>query len=114
VTNVLSFDATPNAFLTMRPVWTLAGAALTVAGKDLSLDQTAFRWIDGVWEADVAVCHAENGDGPWHRLTLRIASDTARRWHEAGINPFIEACAQLKEHLGGVRKGGATSFLTLL
>jgi hypothetical protein len=98
----------------MRPSWTVAGATLAVGVADLTFDQTPFRWIDGIWEADVEVHHSANGRGPWHQLTLRISSDTVRRWNELGINPFIEACAQLKEHLGAVRKAGVTSFLTLL
>lgn len=107
--------ASSNAFLTMRPSWTVAGAIVAVGVEDSSLDQTPFRWIDGIWEAAVDVRHADNGNAPWHQLTLRISPDTVRRWNEAGINPFIEACAQLKEHLAGVRRADATSsFLTLL
>ena len=97
----------------MRPTWTLAGSSVPLADCEANLDQTAFRWIDGVWEAEVVVRRG-SPDAPWHNLTLRIASDTVRRWSELGINPFIEACAQVREHLSGVRSAGATSFLTLL
>jgi hypothetical protein len=47
-------------------------------------------------------------------LTLRIASDTVRRWKDIGINPFLEACAQMKEHLCGERGGHTRSYLVLL
>jgi hypothetical protein len=112
-TNVLSFDASSKAFIAMRPSWTLAGSALSLNDGERHLDQTAFRWNEGVWEAEVIVRRDEPAI-PWHYVTLRIASDTVRRWAELGINPFIEASAQLKEHLAAVRSAGATSFLTLL
>jgi hypothetical protein len=113
LTNVLSLHASSNAFIAMRPSWTLAGSVLPLTDGEAHLDQTAFRWIDGVWEADVVV-RRDVPQVPWHHVTLRIASDTVRRWTELGINPFIEASAQLKEHLAAIRAGGVTSFLTLL
>lgn len=97
----------------MRPSWTLAGSVVELPDGEAHLDQSAFRWIDGVWEAEVLV-RRDVPHVPWHQVTLRIASDTVRRWTEVGINPFIEAVAQLKEHLAAIRGSGTTSFLTLL
>ena len=34
------------------------------------------------------------------RASLRVTPDTLRWWKEAGINPFLEACAQLKNTSG--------------
>ena len=95
-------------------MWTLAGSVVPLADGEITLEQSAFRWIDSVWEAEVMVRRGLSADPPWHHLTLRIAADTARRWSEAGINPYLEACAQVREHLDGVRPPGVTSFLTLL
>lgn len=111
---MVSLDASSNAFIAMRPMWTLAGSVVPLADCEITLEQSPFRWIDGVWEADVVVRRGQSADAPWHHLTLRIAADTARRWSEAGINPYLEACAQVREHLAGVRTARAMSFLTLL
>lgn len=111
---MVSLDASPNAFIAMRPSWTLAGAVVSLAEGELHLDQTDFNWVDGIWEAEVAVRRGAASEPIWHHLRLRIAAATARRWTEVGINPFIEACAQVREHLASVRSAGAASFLTLL
>jgi hypothetical protein len=37
-----------------------------------------------------------------------------RRWKDIGINPFLEACAQVREHLCGERGAGTVSYLVLL
>ena len=92
---MLSLDANSNAFIAMRPSWTLAGSVMSLANSEAHLDQTAFRWVDGIWEAQVVV-RPDAPHVPWQHVTLRIASDTVRRWSELGINPFIEASAQLK------------------
>ena len=115
LTHVISLDASSNAFLASRPEWTLAGAMLSCEDdEDLKLEQTPFRWNDGVWEADVIVERVSpTPDLPYH-LTLRIASDTVRRWTDIGINPLVEACAQIKEHLARTRGAGAGSDLVLL
>ena len=84
------------------------------ATGDFSLEQTAFHWVDGIWEADVVIQRIGRPDLVPHQLTLRIASDTVRRWKDIGINPFLEACAQLKEHICGTQGSGTASFLTLL
>ncbi len=110
---MLSLDATSNAFIAMRPSWTLAGSVVALPDGEAQLDQSAFRWVDGIWEAEVLVRRAAP-HVPWRQVTLRIASDTVRRWTELGINPFIEAVAQPREHLAAVRGAGVTSFLTLL
>ena len=111
---MISLDASSNAFLASRPEWTLAGATLSCGDDgDLTLEQTPFRWSDGVWEAEVIVERVGHTPRVPHYLTLRIAADTVRRWKDIEINPFLEACAQIKEHLSGA--GGATaSYLVLL
>ena len=115
LTHVISFDARSNAFLASRPEWTLAGATLSCGTDgDLRLEQTPFRWSDGVWEADVTVQRDDAAKAAPHQLTLRIASDTVRRWKDIGINPFLEACAQIKEHLSSARGAGTASYLVLL
>jgi hypothetical protein len=115
LTNVISLDARSNAFLALRPEWTLAGATLSCgAGGDVSLEQTAFHWVDGIWEADVVIQRSATPDAVPHQVTLRIASDTVRRWKDIGINPFLEACAQIQEHICGAQGSGTASFLTLL
>jgi hypothetical protein len=114
LTDVLSLEANSNSFLMLRPEWTLTGAMLRCGARgDFTLEQRPFRWIEGVWEADVIVSPADTDKVP-HQLTLRIASDTVRRWKDIGINPFLEACAQMKEHLCGERGGHTRSYLVLL
>jgi hypothetical protein len=43
-----------------------------------------------------------------------IRPETTRRWKEIGINPFLEARAQLKEHLDSIRPALSLSQLLLL
>jgi hypothetical protein len=115
LTNVISLDARSNAFLALRPEWTLAGATLSCGTSgDVSFEQTPFRWIDGIWEAVVAIQRTGRPEAVPHQLTLRITSDTLRRWKDIGINPFLEACAQIREHICGTQGSGTASFLTLL
>jgi hypothetical protein len=105
-----------NAFLGMFPQWTLAGAVLAVgkAARDWVVDQRPFHWAHGVCETEVTVRPVDETDTIPHRIVMRITPDTVRGWREIGINPFIEACAQLKEHLGGNRPTGELTLLTLL
>jgi len=111
----MTLDTRSNAFLALRPEWTLAGATVPCgATGDVSVEQTAFHWVDGIWEAEVVIQRIGRPDAAPHQLTLRIASDTVRRWKDIGINPFLEACAQLKEHICGTQGSGTASFLTLL
>ena len=114
MTNVVSLEANSSSFLALRPEWTLTGAMLECGTRgDFTLDQRPFRWLEGVWEADVVVTPADPDTVP-HQLKLRIESETVRRWKDIGINPFLEACAQIREHLCGERGGGTASYLVLL
>ena len=79
MTDVLSLEANSNSFLMLRPEWTLTGAMLRCGARgDFNLEQRPFRWIEGVWEADVIVSPTDTDKVP-HQLTLRIASDTVRQ-----------------------------------
>ena len=104
-----------SAFLSAPPEWTLTGAVLHCAdGREALLSQTPFRWIDGMWESETVVTHCdENGNEPT-RVVLRISPETLRRWKEVAIDPFIEACAQLEEHLRHQARHGHLSALMLL
>jgi hypothetical protein len=114
LTNVVSLEANSNSFLTLRPEWTLTGATLACGTRgEFTLEQRPFRWLEGVWEAEVVVTPTDADKVP-HHLRLRIDSETVRRWKDIGINPFLEACAQIREHLCGARGGGTASYLVLL
>ena len=101
-----------SAFLAMRPEWTLEGAHLALdQGISHTIEQTGFRLIDGFWEADTILRCGEPEDIPLTRVVLRVTPETLRRWKEVGINPFLEACAQLQEHL---RRHARHNHLTAL
>ena len=88
------------AFLSPRPEWTLSGAAVSLNGSaSHKVEQTAFRLVDGVWEAETVLRSGKRAEIHPTRVVLRVTPETLRRWKEAGINPFLEACAQLREHL---------------
>ena len=91
----------------------MAGAVLECVDGDVTLSQTPFRWIEGVWESETFVTHNGDSDDPT-RVILRISPETLRRWKDVGIDPFVEACAQLEEHLRGHARHGHLSALTLL
>jgi hypothetical protein len=103
-----------SAFLTPPPRWSLEGAILECAdGVGVTLQQSPFRWVDGVWEAETTIMRGDAQHLPSHRILLRISPDTLRRWQLVAIDPFLEACAQLKDHLRRTRNGHL-SALTLL
>ena len=70
--------------------------------------------MEGAWEAQVTIYPIEPTEG-MNTLLLRarITSDTLRRWSTVGINPFLEACAQLQEHwrLSEKNKNGTLTWL---
>lgn len=106
-----------SAFLTARPEWTLAGAMLPGGngnGGGLSVRQTPFRWIEGYWETETEVRGTAIHKALPTRVVLRISPETLRRWKEVGINPFLEAGAQLAEHLRQPARHGHLTSLTLL
>jgi hypothetical protein len=97
---VVSFPDFSQAFHTSRPEWTCTGALLkTPRGKTGRVDQTPFMWVDAAWESDVTIVPIEPDEGT-NTITLRVrvTPDTLRRWGTVGINPFLEACAQLQEY----------------
>lgn len=68
-------------------------------GSAVRLAQTPFVWTEGAWEADVTLIPIEAPEGIQSaQVKVRVTPNTLRRWSEVGINPFIEACAQLQEH----------------
>ena len=106
-----------NGFLSVRPEWTLAGALLSCGNggsASLTVDQTPFRWLNGCWETETVVHGPSIDEEAPTRVVLRITPETLRRWKEVGINPFVEACAQLGEHLRQPSRHGHLTSLTLL
>ena len=68
-------------------------------GRTARLTQAPFAWSEGAWAAAVSIIPIEPRDGAQTiMVTLRVTPDTLRRWKEVGINPFLEARAQLQEH----------------
>jgi hypothetical protein len=80
----------------------------------LTVEQTPFRWVGGVWETETEVRGPTLPRGTPTRVLLRVSPETLRRWKEVGINPFLEACAQLGEHLRQPARHGHLTALTLL
>ena len=76
------------------------------------MEHRSFHWADGVWEAEVIVHYVNDLKGP-ERVLLQVAPTTLRRWSEVGIDPVVEACAQLRDHLRRA-KPSELSLLTLL
>lgn len=112
---VMSFAGDAHAFIGLRPEWTLEGAEL--AGDHalrFALEQSPFLWAHGVWEAEVLARPEGKLDSLPQRVLIRITPDTLRRWKEVGLNPFLEARAQLREHLSRKRPAGELSLLILL
>ena len=105
----------PHPFLTARPEWTLAGAYLSCGnGGNLSVEQSPFRWVGAFWETEAEVKGPTLASDLPTRVLLRVSPETLRRWKEVGINPFLEACAQLGEHLRQPSRRGHLTSLTLL
>jgi hypothetical protein len=113
---MIFLEGSPRAFLGKRPEWTLDGARVENDNKhQWDIDQRPFHWADGVWEAEVTATGGDHtGVGDARRVIVRIAPDTMRRWKDIGINPFLEACAQLKDHLRSKAFPGEMTLLTLL
>jgi hypothetical protein len=89
-----------HSFLASRPEWTVNQALLKLQdGSAVRLLQSPFVWNEGAWEADVLMTPIEAPEGVHSaEVKVRVTPNTLRRWSEVGINPFLEACAQLKEH----------------
>jgi hypothetical protein len=87
------------AFLGARPEWTCSGALLKDEdGSAARIEQTQFLWFEGAWEAHITIHPIEPLEGMnTVSMKVRITPDTLRRWSTVGINPFLEACAQLQE-----------------
>jgi hypothetical protein len=96
---VVIFPDSSQAFVSSRPLWTVNGALLkTSDGRAARVMQTAFLWVDGAWEAIVTILPIEATPRSGSvEVKVRVTPDTLRRWTEVGINPFLEACAQLQE-----------------
>jgi hypothetical protein len=101
-------------FLASRPEWTLVGAVVGSGGGAFTIDHAPFRWIDGRWETETVLTKPNQNGAPLTRVVLRISPDTLRRWKDVGINPFLEACAQLEEYLRISTRHGHLTALTLL
>ena len=97
---VVGFPDSSQAFLASRPEWTLKNALLqTPDGQAAHLVQKPFIWVEGAWETELSIMPVEPPPGMRTIvLKARVAPDTLRRWHNVGINPFIEACAQVQDH----------------
>lgn len=95
------------SFVASRPVWTVNDALLKLDdGNAVRLAQTPFVWNDGAWEADVTLAPIEAPEGVQSvQVKVRVTPTTLRRWSEVGINPFLEACAQLQEQWRRARPG---------
>jgi hypothetical protein len=112
---LVTFGEPSHAFLSSRPEWTVNGALLKTAdGRAARVTQRPFVWAAGGWEAAVTLLPIEAmGDACSLEVRLRVTTDTLRRWAAIGINPFLEACAQLEEFWRTARRFGDT-HLTLL
>ena len=95
------------SFLASRPEWTVNEALLKLPdGNAIRLLQSPFVWVDGAWEADVTMTPIEPPPGVSSTLVkVRVTPSTLRRWSEVGINPFLEACAQLREYWRTAKPG---------
>lgn len=95
---IAAYSTSP--FLSSRPEWTVNGALLNVPdGRAARVTQSPFLWVDGAWEALVTILPIEASEGlQTQEVQVRVTPDTLRRWNEVGINPFLEACAQLRDY----------------
>ena len=101
-----------SAFLSSPPAWTVNGALLqTPDGRAARVTQRPFTWVDGAWDTTVTILPVEaSTDARTLEVRVRITPDTLRRWSDVGINPFLEACAQLEEYW---RTAKSTDFARL-
>jgi hypothetical protein len=114
--NVTSLTDLTGAYLASRPEWTLHAAGLNARDGSLArVEQpNGFHWADLAWQSEVVIRHLGDRAGETPVITVvRVTPDTLRRWKEVSINPFIEACAQLRDHWWSARPG-VTGTLTLL
>jgi hypothetical protein len=114
-TVVIVFEPS-GTFIAQRPEWTLQGALLgTPDGRSgRVVEERPFEFSDGAWQATINVVPIEPIDGMRTlSVAIRVTNDTARRWKEIGINPFLEARAQLRDHWKSMLDGGGDT-LTLL
>ena len=95
------------SFLASRPDWTVNDALLKLAdGNAIRLMQTPFVWAEGAWEADVTITPIEPPPGVSStQVKVRVTPNTLRRWADVGINPLVEACAQLQEYWRTAKPG---------
>lgn len=109
------FPDSSQAFLSSRPEWTLNGALLkTDDGRAARVAQSAFAWAAGAWEATVTILPIEAPQGTRTlEVKARVSPDTLRRWQDVGINPFLEACAQLQEYWRTARPSKADNLTWL-
>jgi len=114
-TLVVGFPDASQAFLASRPEWTLKDALLTTPdGQAARVVQKPFIWIAGAWETELSIMPVE--PPPGMRTVVfkaRVAPETLRRWHDVGINPFIEACAQVQDHWRRAKPGGVETLTWL-
>ena len=103
------------SFLASRPEWTVNEALLKLAdGSAVRLLQTPFVWVEGAWEADVTMTPIEAPPGVSSvQIKVRVTPATLRRWSDVNINPFLEACAQLKEYWRTVKPGSSETLTWL-
>ena len=112
---VIFLEGSPRAFLGKRPDWTLAGANIqNGSAAHWSIDQRPFQWSDGIWETQVVATPGDQLTAEVRRVLVRIAPETMRRWQDVGIDPLVEACAQLSDHLCHKAAPGEMTLLTLL
>ena len=95
------------SFLTSRPDWTVNEALLKLAdGNAVRVLQGPFVWAEGAWEADVTLTPIEAPPGVSStQVKVRVTPTTLRRWSDVGIDPFVEACAQLQEYWRSAKPG---------
>lgn len=103
-------------FVALRPQWTLQGALLeTPDGRTARVvEDRPFEFFDGAWQATLNVIPIEPTDGMQTLpVIIRVTNDTTRRWKDVGINPFVEACAQLRDHWRTMLEGGGDTLVLL-
>lgn len=114
VTFLSESSGSSGSFLASRPAWQLVGAVVGSGEGAFTIDHPPFRWIDGLWETETVLTKPNQNGQPLTRVVLRISPETLRRWKDVGINPFLEACAQLEEYLRIPTRHGHLTALTLL
>lgn len=106
-------QGSPHSFLGASPDWSLAGADLKDGRLAWQLDHGPFHWADGVWETEIAARPLDAPESSPLHVMLRVAPETLRNWKALHLDPIVEACAQLKDHLKRAPREDVT-LLTLL